>query len=219
MLLGAGAAALVTASALFLLGISGAIGGDDGPTTIPLTTFEPPLVRYLTPEPTATAIPSDAPIQALAIPRFGVDAPIIELGTDPNGIMESPDGAWEVAWYRFSARPGFGSNAVFSGHVDYIDVGPAVFWNLKDLVPDDVIEVHLEDGTVYRYAVSSMEAIDAQGAPIGEIVADTPKEIITLITCGGTFDPTIAQYDQRLIVRADRIYEDAADPSLDAAPR
>jgi hypothetical protein len=47
--------------------------------------------------------------------------------------MPSPDNAWDVAWYDFSARPGAGSNAVFSGHVDYHDVGPAVFWNLRDL--------------------------------------------------------------------------------------
>ena len=36
-------------------------------------------------------------------------------------------------------------------------------------------------------------------------------EIITLITCGGTFDSNASEYDQRVIVRAARIYDDASE--------
>ena len=79
--------------------------------------------------------------------------------------MQAPDNAYDVAWYNFSARPGFGGNVVFAGHVDYIRVGPAVFWNLKDLEPGDLIRVQLADGTEYKYAVSFKQQFDAATAP------------------------------------------------------
>ncbi|MEX0786138.1 MAG: class F sortase [Dehalococcoidia bacterium] len=212
----AGALSLFAAAVLFVLILNGTVGGS-GPTTIFVPTLEPRIEDFLTPEPTAGAPPSEAPIAALAIPKFGVDAPVITLGTDANGVMESPDGPSEVAWYDFSVHPGFGSNAVFSGHVDYYNYGPAVFWNLRDLLADDVIEVRLEDGTVYQYSVISREMVYAATAPLGEIVGDTPREVITLITCGGTFDGATYTYDQRLVVRAERLYDEPpGSPSVDA---
>ena len=103
-----------------------------------------------------------------------------------------------------------GGNAVFSGHVDYYNYGPAVFWNLRNLELEDEIEVGLTDGTMYRYSVISRKQYNAATAPIREIVGDTPTEVITLITCGGTFDPGVGEYDDRVVVRAQRIYEDPA---------
>ena len=214
VIMGVGIASLIAAAVLFVLNLT-----DGGGYSGPKTTVGFNVGDALTPEPTPTVVvpPSEAPVTTLAIPEFGVDAPIVVLGVDANGIMESPDGPTDVAWYDFSSKPGFGSNAVFSGHVDYYNYGPAVFWNLKDLEPEDIIEVRLEDGTVYQYGVVSREMVNAQTANIGEIVGDTANEIITLITCGGTFDASIGEYDQRVVVRAQRLYEPASDPSVDAA--
>lgn len=141
----------------------------------------------------------------MLIPAIGVDAPISVKGVDPDGQMEAPNGPWDISWYDFTARPGFGSNAVFSGHVDYYEIGPAVLWNLKDVVENDLVEVRLTDGTVYRYQVFAMESVDAEMPDIAKIVGSTEEEIVTLITCIGTFDPIKGSYDQRLIVRAQRV--------------
>ncbi len=209
----AGLIALLAAGVLFVLQLTGAVGdeGYSGPgTSIDIGDIS----SVLTPAPTPTAElppPSEAPIEMISIPRFDIEAPIVTLGVDGQGVMETPDSPTVVAWYDFSGRPGFapeesnGGNAVFSGHVDYYDYGPAVFWNLKDLELDDEIEVRLADGTVYRYGVTSRNQYNAATAPIQEIVGDTPNEVITLITCGGTFDPSIGEYDDRVIVRAQRI--------------
>ena len=218
IIMGAGVSALVAAGVLFVLTVSGIV--DDGTTYSGPDTASAfgPDTFFLTPYPTATPAPeppSDAPIARISIPRFEVDAPITVRGLDASNAMETPDGAWDVAWYDFSARPGFGSNAVFSGHVDYINIGPAVFWNLKDLEQGDGVEVLLVDGTVYRYAVVSREQVYAATADVGEIVGATPREIITLITCGGTFDGS--QYDQRVIVRAERVFADAPGQAAGAA--
>ena len=102
--------------------------------------------------------------------------------------------------------------------MDYYNYGPAVFWHLKDLERDDVIEVHLTDGTVYRYGVISREQVDAATANVQEIVGDSPEEIITLITCGGTFNASLGEYNQRVIVRAVRLYEDVPDTVAQSVP-
>ena len=77
-----------------------------------------------------------------------------------NGVMGNPSGAWDVIWYDFSGfDPGAagypgepGANAVFAGHVDYIHVGPAVFWSLRDLGPGAGITVNTPNGAI-NYAV------------------------------------------------------------------
>ena len=156
--------------------------------------------------PTPAATPySEAPPARLVIPKIGVDAPVVTLGVDGAGVMQSPKGPFEVGWYDFSAQPGSGSNAVFSGHVDFASVGAAVFWDLRKLGPGDLVEVRLADGTVYQYLVVSSVAYAVADAPIGEIVGPTSKDTVTLITCTGTFNREVRQYDQRLVVRAERL--------------
>jgi len=216
IVMGAGALSLLAAGVLFVLIVTGKVDeGSSGPGTA--TAFgQIDLAAFLTPSAAPTEPPSEAPITRFRIPRFEIDAPVVALGVRPDGVMESPDGPVDVAWYEFTARPGFGSNAVFSGHVDYINYGPAVFWNLKDLEMGDVIEVHLNDGTVYRYEVAGRDqvAADAPAEVINDIIGGTEQEIITLITCGGPFDASVGQYDERVIVRAERVYDDSSPAGL-----
>jgi LPXTG-site transpeptidase (sortase) family protein len=158
---------------------------------------------------------SAAAVTRIVIPDAAINAPIVVKGVDNAGVMIAPDNATDVAWYDFSAKPGFGGNAVFAAHVDYINVGPAVFYNIKDLEPGDLIEVHQEDGTIVRYGVTVKQQYDVASAPVQEIVGATPKESVTLITCSGEFSSISHQYDKRLVVRAERLSEDlvpAAQP-------
>lgn len=215
-MMGAGFAALIAAAVLFTLQLVGfsEVGGKSGPQTGTAFNASRLLEAPPPPAPTPTGVPpSDAPVARLVIPRIGVDAPVQVKGVTPDGVMQAPDGPWNVAWYDFSSKPGFGGNVVFSGHVDYVNVGPAVFWDLGDLEQDDAIEVRLEDGTVYRYRVVAKDAFDASTAPIERIVGPTPVESVTIITCAGTFDASSRQYDQRLVVRGERVLEEAAPSS------
>lgn len=216
LLMVVGLGSLVAAGFFLVFDVLGGGSDYEGPGTV--EAFGPPLTYYQTPEPEPTTVPttppSAAPLDHLRIPRFGVDVPVIVLGIDADGAMETPEGPQEVAWYDFTARPGTGSNAVFSGHVDTLytgTFGPAAFWNLKDLEQGDIIEVKLADGTVYRYAVVSRWSVDGDTGEVGPIIGGTEKDVITLITCGGTRGDT---YDQRLIVRAERVLENAAADAL-----
>lgn len=141
-------------------------------------------------------------IRKIRIPAIAVEAPVVVKGLDAERRMEAPDHPNEVAWYDFTALPGRGSNVVLAGHVDFIGVGPAVFWNLWRLEVGDVIELVLTDGRLFRYQVQRMETVQEDHAPVGQIVGPTPQELLTLITCAGNYNPASGRYDQRLIVQA-----------------
>lgn len=220
---------VVSLIAIISLGTTGAQHKPEKQIQI-VTKDEIVVTATFTPTPTPTSIPTqtltptstvlaERPIEInhgevigrIFIPRFQIEAPVIVLGLDidNNNIMESPDGQWEVAWYDFSALPGErnkGNNVVFAGHVDSRIGGPAVFWHLKDLRQDDIIKVELNDGSMHQYGVISNKLIDPDTVDINSIVGPTESEVITLITCGGIFNYEIRHYEQRVIVRAERIH-------------
>ncbi len=178
----------------------------------------PALVASTAPLPAANPVAADpTPITRIVIPAIQVDAPVTVKGLDSKGVMEAPDDPVHVAWYRFSSRPGAGGNAVFAGHVDYASVGPAVFWNLENLNSGNLIEIRLEDGTDYRYRVTTKETFDEVSAPLDRIVGPTPGDAVTLITCAGNFNRATQRYDQRLVVRGERM-ADGSSPSPAGAP-
>ena len=148
-----------------------------------------------------------APV-ALQVDSVGVDAPI-ELGAVVDGAMQDPSGPWVVSWYEQLGKVGEGGNVVMAGHVDYWNVGPAVFWDVRDLPAGDIIRVVGEDGKNYEYAVQwTQPYMAAELTPEviqNDIVGDTGEETLTLITCGGEFDPATGEYNQRWVVRANLI--------------
>ena len=163
--------------------------------------------RVAAPEPEPEPVEGVAPI-ALQVDSVGVDAPI-ELGAVVDGAMQDPSGPWVVSWYEPLGKVGEGGNVVMAGHVDYWNVGPAVFWDIRELPAGDVIRVVGEDGKNYEYAVQWIERYDAAGLTPeviqNDIVGDTGEETLTLITCGGTFDPATGEYNERWVVRANLI--------------
>jgi sortase (surface protein transpeptidase) len=148
-----------------------------------------------------------APVE-LQIDSVGIDAPI-ELGAVTDGAMQDPSGPWVVSWYEPLGKIGEGGNVVMAGHVDYWNVGPAVFWDVRDLPAGDIIRVVGEDGKNYEYAVQwTQPYLSEELTPEviqNDIVGDTGEETLTLITCGGDFDPATGEYNKRWVVRATKV--------------
>jgi LPXTG-site transpeptidase (sortase) family protein len=139
----------------------------------------------------------------LVIPRLHVEAPIEVRGTDANNVMEAPDRPSDAAWYRFTSKPGSGSNAVFAGHRDFARVGPAIFWHLDQLGPGDLIEVVSPQQTEIAYRVSQAWQYGVATIPMKQVLAADVGDEVTLITCSGRYTPSTG-YDHRLVVRAVR---------------
>lgn len=143
---------------------------------------------------------------SIAIASIQVNAQVetIEI---VDGVMQNPTGPWVVSWYKETAKLGELGNAVMAGHLDYWDVGPAVFKDVATLKENDTIDVTGDDGVNYTYAVQWVKQYDTANAPIQEIVGPTEVESLTLITCGGPFDYENGVYLQRTVVRAKRKVE------------
>jgi sortase (surface protein transpeptidase) len=171
-----------------------------------------PTPVSVTPSPTATPEGEwlDAAVSRLSIARIGVDAEVVALNLTPAGAMDVPDGPEQVAWYDFTAKPGHPGNAVLSGHVDYANYGPAVFWDLRNLQPGDRIAVTLQDGSVIEYEVTALQSYPVAEMPMAVILAPTETPSLTVITCAGYFDAAVGEYSERLVVRAVQVSQTEA---------
>lgn len=143
-----------------------------------------------------------APV-GLAIESIGIDAGI-ETVRVIDGAMQDPTGPWVVAWYENLGSLGKIGNVVMAGHIDYWNVGPAVFYNLSTLQPGNAIVVTGDNGKTYPFAVEWVRQYDAESIPLDEVTGPTAEQSLTLITCGGAFDYTNGHYLQRTVVRANR---------------
>jgi LPXTG-site transpeptidase (sortase) family protein len=198
LITGCFALAAACAIIIWLVGFTGNDASDNG--------------RDVVAVPTEAASPTPAPeIERLVIPSINVDVPVTSKVVDNDGAMPSPLTPEEVIWYDFSAlpglggRPGEGGNTILAGHVDYRDYGPGVFWDLRDVKQGDEIRVVLADGSEYRYSAKSNRVVDPAAMPFTEVVASTPEESLTVITCAGDFDPATNDYDLRRVVWAVRV--------------
>jgi LPXTG-site transpeptidase (sortase) family protein len=187
---------------------------DDGlPTDDLRAMIAPAEQNEAIPTATASPIPEMAAPARMVIEKMEVDAPVITLALDANRLPQVPDGPDTVAWYDFSAKPGQGSNAVFSGHVDWTVNGQpvtAVFWRLGELEEGDAVRLTLEDGGELLYRVTNSATISYDDPEGVKVMDKTPNDVITLISCGGTWvpdrsSPLGGNYTQRVIVRAARV--------------
>ena len=168
-----------------------------------------------TPEPTPTPTPTAAPVpppRAVAavpvrvrIPKIGVNALISPVGVDATGAMDTPNDAWTVGWYSPGARPANPGNAVLAGHVDYVRVGPAVFYSLRALVPGDRVFVNDAAGQEHEFVVTEIARYTPATAPLERIFGWKETPGLNLITCDGTFDARTHEYDQRVVVYTESV--------------
>ena len=146
-----------------------------------------------------------APV-AMKIEKAQVDAQV-EPQPIQDGVMLDPSGPFVIAWYEDTGKLGQQTNHVFAGHLDYYDVGQAVFYDLWQLAAGDQIQIIGEDQESFLYAVEwgrNFTVDELTSESIQEIVGKTDTESVTLITCGGPFDYNVGQYLDRFVVRANR---------------
>ena len=149
----------------------------------------------------------------LVIDSLGVDAKVVRLGLDPRDVPQVPNDGAKVAWYKFTAKPGTGSNAVLSGHVRWAG-DPGVFADLDELDEGDVIRLRWTDGEESVYEVSANLLLDADDPEVLQAMGPTTVDTITLITCGGTWvtdlnNPLGGDFTDRVVVQA-RLVEPGA---------
>ncbi|WP_018252163.1 class F sortase [Salinispora mooreana] len=153
--------------------------------------------------PASSGHPRSTPSQ-IVIPKIGVDASVMKVGTNPDGTVEVPplDQAQLAGWYEPGASPGEVGNAVIVGHVDSAELGPAVFFSLGELRPGDTVGVVREDGEQVDFTVESVKSYPKTDFPTELVYGSTDQIGLRVVTCGGIFDEAAGSYPDNIVVFA-----------------
>jgi LPXTG-site transpeptidase (sortase) family protein len=190
---------------------------DDGarpPDTMP-TANDPPIAAaaagpafpagYRAPDSDDRAADAALPVPGhavrLAIPSIALDTPV-----EQAGIVPGPDGQpeWEtrpfvaVHYGDLTALVGARGNAVIAGHVVTRFEGN-VFRMLYKVDLGDAIQVWDERDHLHAFRVVDVRLVSPTDT---SVMAPTTDRTLTLITCGGTFDPLARRFSDRLVVVA-----------------
>ena len=142
--------------------------------------------------------------RTISIPAIGVHAPIIPLGLNRDGTMQTPRDFGDTGWYRPGAEPGERGPAVIVGHVDSVS-GPAVFYRLGELRRGDVVRIRRADGSAVRFRVEGLERWPKADFPTRRVFGRTRTATLRLVTCGGRFDSSTGHYVDNTIAYAVRM--------------
>jgi hypothetical protein len=80
--------------------------------------------------------------------------------------------------------------------------GPAVFYRLRALRPQDIIRVGLADGRTLVFRVQRLERYPKNEFPTEAVYFPTLNRELRLITCGGEFDYARRSYRDNIVVYA-----------------
>ena len=137
----------------------------------------------------------------MAIPSIGVDAPVVAVGLTSDGSMDVPKRAGEIGWFEYSPRPGLRGNSILAGHLDW-QGAPGVFNKLASAKSGDPVIIRGADGVEHKYDVEWHREFPADGAAPKVVFEPMVAYGLTLITCGGKWNPVSRRYDSRVVVRA-----------------
>jgi len=137
---------------------------------------------------------TDIPLAILRIPKISLEVPVFN-DTDDLTLNRG------VGRILGTAQIGQLGNLGIAGHRD------GFFRGLKDVVPNDVIEV-IRPGQTDLYAITQIQIVDPENV---SVLAPTPAQTLTLVTCYPFY--YVGNAPQRYIVTATFQISDRADVS------
>jgi len=141
----------------------------------------------------------------LKIPSIAVDAAILSVGLAPDGSMDTPKQAAEVAWFNLGEKPGDLGSAVITGHYGSWKNGDSsVFDNLHKLKKDDRIYIEDDKGAVVSFVVRESRSYDPTADATDVFSSDDERSHLNLITCEGIWSEDVKSFSKRLVVFADK---------------
>lgn len=173
--------------------------------TAPATTAAEPVPDGGGPVVRSAALPAPAVVVAperLTMDGLGVDAPVVEVGVDEDGLVDVPDDGSLVGWYRWSAAPGGPGTTVLVGHVDTAADGPGALFDLARTEAGQRLQMRSTDGSVRAYAVVSLQSYPKTALPAAELFRRDGDPALVVVTCGGPFDRATRTYAENVVVTA-----------------
>jgi LPXTG-site transpeptidase (sortase) family protein len=146
----------------------------------------------------AAASPRPGPAVRLAIDRIGLETDVVQAGVVQR---DSGEYEWETVPFvaahygGLTAMIGAPGNALIAGHVVTRNEGN-VFRDLNQAQLGDRVEV-LTEAAEFVYEVDDVQLVTPDRV---EVLAPGESPRLTLLTCGGSFDPIARAFSHRLIV-------------------
>ncbi len=135
----------------------------------------------------------------IRVEQLDIDLDVLSVGVDDEGDFDVPRSG--IGWYEHGSAPGEVGSAVLAAHVDF-GGAPGAFFQLETLVPGDVIEIDLSDGSIQAFEVVDQVLYDKVALPADELFDRSGDPLLQLITCGGAYDPDARSYHGNRVVTA-----------------
>jgi hypothetical protein len=142
----------------------------------------------------------------IEIPKIHANAPIVPVGTTPDGELVVPLDPKVVGWWRYGAKPGATvGTAILAGHINYAGVTGEMA-QIGRLNPGDVVYVfgkqNAERRHEVRFTVTGVRTYHKTRLPYKQIFDQKSAGRIAIVTCGGPFDASTGNYLDNIVVFA-----------------
>ena len=159
-----------------------------------------------------TATPSPRPqLIAIApnridIPSLKAQAPIVDVGTTPDGELDVPVNPHTVGWWSPGAKPGAAKGtAILAGHINYAGV-TGTFAEIGKLRPGAEIDVYGKQNaggkTMIKFRVTGVRTYHKTRLPYRQLFDQGGVGRMVLVTCGGPFDASTGNYLDNIVAFA-----------------
>lgn len=138
------------------------------------------------------------------IPKLGINQPLVGLHIQGDQSLSVPNQFGDIGWWDAGPRPGAPGAVVVAAHVTS-RAGPAIFARLKELSPGDQVMVDRADKTTAVFQVVDKRSYSRSTFPDEVVYRTTGKSSLHLVTCDGTFNASLGQYPDNLVVFADLV--------------
>ncbi len=129
------------------------------------------------------------------------DAPIEDVGIEPNGEMEVPE-PQDVGWYSFGPTPGAEGSSVLAAHIASGGVD-GVFRYLDQVEPGDIVTIEYGDSQpTQQFRIDRVEQYNKTQLPFEDIFRRSGDPQLVLVTCGGDFNETESSYEDNVVAYA-----------------
>lgn len=168
----------------------------------------------------AAGSPSEAPIDVgttdynvgsdmprlIRMPSIKAEGFVQQVGVDAKiNQMATPSSIHMAGWYINSVKPGDDGLSIMDGHVSGY-YSPGIFKDIKKLHANETFLIENGDHSTRTFKVVRVSSYPLEEAAKQLFIRDPSiKQQLNLITCGGAFNKATQQYQERVIVVAERV--------------
>ena len=141
----------------------------------------------------------------IVIPKLSAKAPIIKVGTTPDGQLDVPLNPRVVGWWSPGKKPGSPTGtAILAGHINYAGV-TGTLSAIGTLKPGDVVRIYGIDAghkAEVTFHVTGVRTYHKTTLPYQQIFDQSGAGRVAIVTCGGPFDASTGNYLDNVVAYA-----------------